>query len=174
MKIFILIFTIYLNLIANSNVKNLESFKATFKQTITNKNGKKLHYTGEFYAKKNNLALWKYKTPIKKIIYYYKNSITIVEPDLEQAIITAVNKKDNLLKIIKDAKRVAEDRYIATCCDMHYNIFTDKNGGVRKIVYKDKLGNTNSIIFENREINKNIKNSLFRPKVPEDFDIITR
>ena len=167
MKKFILLFIIATTGFLEAGVKDLKSFEAEFVQVITNPNGKKIVYHGNFYAKKNNLALWNYKLPIKKIIYYFKNEISIVEPELEQVVVTKIKKKQNLLHILNKAKKLKKDVYTANCCGAKYYIYMQKNKGIKKIQYKDRLGNLSVITFSKQIVDKPIDDKIFKPNIPK-------
>ena len=170
----ILLIMVIFSQVLQAGVKEIKSFEARFVQIIINPNGKKLQYRGIFFAKHNNLALWNYSKPIKKIIYYFNNRVTIVEPELEQVIITPIQKKQNLIKIMNSAKEVSKNRFVATCCGVKYSIYTKDKKGIDRIEYRDKLDNKNIIKFYAQQVNQKLEDEMFEPNIPEDFDIIER
>ena len=174
MKKFTILFLIAITTFLEAGVKDLESFEAEFVQVITNPNGKKLVYNGNFRAKKNNLALWNYELPIKKIIYYYKNEVSIVEPELEQVVVTKIDKKQNLLYILNKAKKIKPNVYTANCCGAKYYIYMQSGKGIKKIQYKDRLGNLSVISFSNQKVNKQIDDKIFKPNIPKHFDVMKK
>ncbi len=174
MKKFILLIMLICSQLLQADVKNLESFEANFTQVITNPNGKKIVYHGMFYAKKNNLALWNYEKPIKKIIYYIHNEVMIVEPELEQVVVTKMQDNQNLLSILNDSQEIEKNHFIADCCGAQYHIYSKENLGILKIEYQDRLGNFSVINFTKQKINHQIEDKTFQPNIPEEFDIIRK
>ncbi len=150
---------------------NLSTFEADFKQILINDQKSKITYTGKLYADKNEKALWIYKTPVNKKIYYNQKSVVIIEPDLEQAIISKLDKVPNVLNILQNAKKIKKNIYEATCCKNRYKIYL-KNNIISKITYKDKMQNQVEIIFLNQKVNKKISPSTFAYKIPQGYDIL--
>ncbi len=147
------------------------SIKSDFTQTITSPEGQVLHYSGKFYAKKPYSALWEYEKPVKKFVYFENKTIKIVEPELEQVIISNLSKSPNISELLKKAKKIKNDLYEAKYEDTIYHIFT-KNDIPKKINYKDKLDNQTNIIFSNTKIDINLDNKIFNFKIPADYDIL--
>ncbi len=147
------------------------SIKSNFTQTITSPEGQKLTYTGNFYAKKPHYALWNYKQPVEKRVYFKNKSIMIVEPELEQVIISSLPQAPNISKLLKSAKKVKDNLYKAKYQDTAYNVWIVKNTPT-KLSYKDKLDNHIIINFSNTVLNKELKNSIFEFNIPKDYDIL--
>jgi outer membrane lipoprotein carrier protein len=162
-----LLFTVFIM----ANELDFTTIQSSFIQTITNEEDKKITYEGEFYATSNAKALWVYKSPIKKEIYFSKNSVVIVEPELEQAIITDIDNTPNITEILQGATKINENTYQASFEDTIYTIQT-KNRLIQSIMYKDKLENTIVISLQNPKINITLEEEIFRPKIPQEYDII--
>ena len=84
-KILFLIF-IFTNIYAQINL-DINSFSADFTQEISDENNKIVKYVGKINAKKPKLAMWSYSKPVEKKVYIEKNSVVVIEPELEQIII---------------------------------------------------------------------------------------
>ncbi len=147
------------------------SIKSDFTQIITSPEGKELHYSGKFYAKKPYFALWKYEKPIEKMVYFKQNTIQIVEPELEQIIISTLSKTPNISKLLKQAKKIKTNLYQANYENIIYNIHT-KNNVPYQITYEDKLDNQTSINFFNTHINIPLNDKIFNFKIPKEYDIL--
>ncbi len=169
MRIILLFFAIVS--FVNASFNNLSTFEADFKQILKNDRNDTITYTGKLYADKNEKALWIYKTPVFKKIYYNNKQVVIIEPELEQAIISKLDKVPNVLNILQKAKKIKKNLYLATCCKNSYKIFL-KNGIISKITYKDKMQNEVTIIFSNQKVNRKIPNKIFTYKIPKDYDIL--
>lgn len=156
-----------------SNILDFNSIQSSFKQTITNEEGKQIHYEGSFYALKEEKALWIYNKPISKKMYFNSNKVVILEPELEQAIITTLKNTPNIANILKNAKEIAPFTYETNFDDITYTIYT-KQEQIQKIEYKDKLDNKVVIEFLNQSINGYLDASLFEVVIPQEFDIITQ
>ncbi len=155
----------------SANPKELNSFNSSFTQTITDEHKKVIKYSGELWASKPQSALWVYKKPINKKIYINGTSVTIIEPDLEQAIIKRLDDDIDFLAIIKNAKKLKNNHYVADVQNQKYNI-TLADGVVKNISYKDEFDNKIDIKFDSPKQNTAINESIFKPSIPSDFDII--
>ncbi len=164
-------FSIFLMIVLQANsIKDIRTIKTDFTQKITNEENRTISYSGIFYAKTDGKALWIYKKPIKKYLYFLNSKVVIIEPNLEQVIFSKLDKFPKILNILKTAKKT-KNGLIAKCCDNSYHIFT-KNGKIQNIKYTDKTGNKVVINFFNQDINLILNNSIFRYKIPKDYDIL--
>ena len=155
-----------------SNPLEFKTFKSDFIQKITNEENSTITYKGSFYATSDAKALWIYNTPVKKSIYFKKDRVLIIEPELEQVIVTTLKKSPNLAQIIKSAKKIDKNRYEASFDDTIYHL-TIKNNLLQSISYTDKLGNKTKITLLNQEKDIPLDETLFKPKIPKDYDIIS-
>ncbi len=149
----------------------LESIRSNFKQTITDDHNKTLTYTGNLRAKKPALAHWHYATPIEKEIYIDNANVTIVEPDLEQAIIRDIGDTIDIIAILKASQKIDDTHYRAHYNDKSYDIFLKDNtlGAIR---YVDDFGNKSAIEFSDLKLNLPVQSSQLKAVIPEDYDII--
>jgi outer membrane lipoprotein carrier protein len=152
---------------------DFETISSEFKQTITNEENSKIVYTGSFYASTKAKALWIYKSPIDKKIYFSKNQVVIVEPELEQVIITNLQNTPNLTEILKSAKSVDDNTFETTYDDTKY-VIDVKNEKIERISYSDKLENKVTIELFNQSINTFLDDSLFKATIPDGFDVVTQ
>ncbi|MFK5881930.1 MAG: LolA-like outer membrane lipoprotein chaperone [Sulfurospirillum sp.] len=171
MKIILFLSIFFLNIYAN--IFDFKTLKSDFVQTITNEQNSTITYTGIFYATDRQIALWIYKTPISKKVYFIKSKVVIIEPELEQAIITNLQNSPNFATIIKSAKQVSKNRYMAKFEDTNYYIDV-KNGEITSINYKDKLENRVVIKLKNMEKNIILDDVLFKLNIPKEYDIVTQ
>ena len=51
---------------AANDIKNLDTFKASFTQKIVSTSDNIIEYKGNVFIKKSGKILWKYKTPVVK------------------------------------------------------------------------------------------------------------
>ncbi len=168
-------YLLFLTVIINSlfaNPLEFKTFSSDFTQKITNENNSTIDYKGTFYATSDSKALWIYKFPVKKSIYFKKERVLIIEPELEQVIITTLKKSPNLAEIIKEAKKIKENEFEATFNDTIYHI-TVKNDQIVNIKYTDKLGNRVKISLSNQKKDAPLRETLFKPVIPKDYDIIS-
>ena len=156
-----------------AGVFDFDTISSEFRQTISNEENSKIVYTGNFYATTKAKALWIYKSPIDKKIYFSQNQVVIVEPELEQVIITNLQNVPNLTEILKSAKRVNVDTYETSYEDIKYVIHV-KNEKIERISYSDKLENRVTIELFNQTINTFLDDSLFKATIPKDFDVVTQ
>ena len=159
--------------LAANEFDDLKSFKADFSQTIINNSGKKIEYYGKVFIKEPSSILWKYKVPIEKNVFINKDFVIIDEPELEQAIFSSLEKEINLIKLIKNAKKVEQNRYKTTLYSVDYYLIA-KNNQITDIKYQDELDNKITITFNNIEQNIDIDQTLFVFKAPDYYDIIRK
>ncbi len=120
-----------------------------------------------------NNALWSYKTPNLKDIYFNYEKVVIIEPDLEQAIVTNLKDVPNLMNIIKDANKIDSNVYEAKFDGVKYRL-NFKNDLLDEISYTDKLDNHIKIKFKNLKKDEFVDENLLTPIIPANFDLITK
>ncbi len=167
MKIVSLFFLTFITLFA----QEYNTIKSKFDQTITSPEGSVLSYKGELFAKKTNLALWVYESPIKKSIYFLNDTILVIEPELEQVIISKIPQIPNIQSILQKAKKQKDGTFHSNYQDIKFSITFEKDLP-RLISYKDKLDNQVSIKLINPHINIKLDDKIFSYKIPEDYDIL--
>lgn len=156
---------------AISSVLNINSFEADFNQVITDDKGKELSYSGHIVASKPQYALWSYKVPVEKSVYITPQYVTVVEPEIEQAIVRKIASDFDFFNMIKKAKKKTDNIYIATLNESKYTIKLE-NSMIKSISYLDEFENKVNIIFHNQSKNKIFSENLFRAKIPIEYDII--
>jgi len=170
-----LISSIFINLLIISflfgNIEDTTSLKSNFIQRVTNDQGSIIEYKGEVFATKGNLALWSYISPVNKQIFYNNGNVVVIEPELEQAIFSKLDKIPNLFQILKSAKKISNNKLLAKCCSNTYTITTN-NGKIDKIEYKDEMDNFVTIKFYNQRLNEKIDRSVFTYKIPKHYDLL--
>jgi len=148
-----------------------DTMKADFVQTITDDKNSTITYKGSMLAKRPSMAMWHYKEPIEKTVYVTATNVTIVEPELEQAIIKRLDNSIDILAILASAKEEGKNSYTAIYKSKEYHIATHSNM-IDSISYTDAFDNLVKIVFSEQQINKKIDNGLFEADIPADFDII--
>lgn len=156
--------------LAFSNELDYTSLKSDFTQTVTSGDAK-IIYKGSFSATDDNKAVWIYTEPTNKTIYFGQDKVMIVEPDLEQVIVSNLKDSPNLTKILKSAKKVSNDRYEATFDGITYKVLL-QNSLPSIITYKDKLDNAVEIKLKNTQKDISIDRDDFVPKIPNNYDIV--
>ncbi|QKF65037.1 LolA-like outer membrane lipoprotein chaperone [Campylobacter corcagiensis] len=154
-----------------ANPLEFKTLSSDFTQTVKN-DGSMINYSGNFQAT-NTHALWKYRSPSPKDIYFSFERVVVIEPDLEQAILTTLKDVPNLTKVMQNAKKIDENLYDAKFDDILYHL-KFKNDLINTITYTDKLGNEVEINFSNVKKNINLNDAIFMPQIPANFDIITQ
>ena len=155
-----------------ANINNITSFEADFLQKITDDKGVKITYEGHIMVSKPIYALWKYTKPIKKSVYIVPYKIIVIEPEIEQVIIKRIGDDFNFFEILKNAKKIAKNKYLAKFKNKEY-ILKIKGSNLESISYKDELENDVIIEFNNQKENKEIPLEAYKPHIPKDFDIVT-
>lgn len=170
-KLFLLlVVTIHLN--AN-NFQDIKTFEANFTQTIQNPSGTEVFYNGLIHIKEPNSVLWEYKKPINKSVYVKKYTITIIEPELEQAVVTKLDKEINFLGLLKKATKISNNKYLSVFNNISYTL-TLQNNLLTNIQYKDELENNINIEFKNVVQNHTIDDKVFKFTIPYEYDVIKK
>ena len=172
MKYFIFISSLIVSL--NADLSKIKTFEADFTQTVQDEQKNTLRYKGHIIASKPQYALWKYTNPIKKDIYISMYKLTVIEPDMEQAIVKNISSDFNLFKMLNNAKKIAKNQYLTKIQNTSYIITTKNENVIAQINYRDELDNIISIEFSNQILDKTIDEKIFTPKIPLDFDIISQ
>ena len=151
----------------------LKSFRADFTQIITNESQKTIEYKGKVFIKNSGKVLWKYETPILKNVYVLDKIAIIDEPELEQAIYTTLENSIDMIKLLKNSKKIEENKYQTELYNTVYTINIKKNI-IDSLSYMDELENRVSIIFDNAEQNIEINDEIFNFLAPDYYDIIKK
>ena len=147
------------------------TLSANFSQTVQSDDAK-ISYGGDFSATKEN-AVWHYKTPTIKNIFFSFTKVVVIEPELEQAIITNIKETPNLTAILANAKPNKNGVYEASFDDVKYLIEL-KGDLPSKISYTDKMDNKVVINLSNVRKNAPVNEAIFKPAIPKNYDIITQ
>jgi outer membrane lipoprotein carrier protein len=153
--------------------KSIDTYKADFSQTITNPSGKEIFYKGQLFIKKPLNILWKYQDPIEKDVYLIDQKVTIIEPDLEQAIVSKLDKQINILKVLQDGKKIDTNKYKAILHNKPY-VYEVNDNKLTSITYKDDVDNHVMITFSNIVQNEALDEQRFNFNIPSYFDIIRK
>lgn len=93
--------------------------------------------------------------------------------ELEQAIITTLEKTPNIAELLKSAKKLEDKTYLATYEDIKYQVHIIDNE-IKKITYTDRLENSVKITLENPTRNTFLDDVLFQTTIPQGYDVITQ
>jgi outer membrane lipoprotein carrier protein len=159
--------------IGYSKQLNITSIESEFRQSIVNDKKSKIVYKGKMYARSDqNVALWEYRSPINKKIYYQGDGkLVIIEPELEQAVLAKMDKVPNILQLLSQAKEIKPNVLKTRFNGIVYYIYLEGNR-VKRISYKDNMDNRVTIDFINQKLNKNIALSRFNAVIPQGYDIL--
>ena len=171
MKSFFMLLFFFSSALFASPLEAFKTIQSDFVQNVTNDQNKTIRYEGKFYATKDKKALWIYEKPVAKKIYFNDTKVVIIEPELEQAIITTLENTPNIAELIRQAKEIAPNRYQTTFMETTYTI-TATQTTIKNVVYNDKLDNHVEILFGDQSINLFLDDALFVPEVPVGYDYI--
>jgi len=149
----------------------LHSFSAAFTQQITDDANKTITYEGRVDAVRPDRARWVYRTPVPKSVYVQGRKVTIVEPELEQAIVKNFEREIDLFQILSKAEKLDDETYLALYEGQHYLVKIDAQLPL-SIAYRDAFENRIMIRFRDQKRNPDLADSLFVPEIPEDFDVL--
>ena len=153
-----------ISLVASSDIRNLETFKANFTQVITSSTNNIIEYKGEVFIKKSGKILWKYKTPVVKNVYIINDSAIVDEPELEQAIYTELDSEINIIKLLNNAKKSSDNNYSTNIDDVVLDPFMGSGTTARACVNLERkyIGfeiDQRQVDFANNEL-KNMSRQL--------------
>ena len=154
-----------------AKIEHFKTIQSDFTQKVTNDQNKTIVYQGFFYATNDKKALWIYEKPVSKKIYFNNTRVLIIEPELEQVIITTLENTPNIAQLLQEAKEVSPNKYITKYQETIYTILTQKES-IEKVVYRDKLDNAVEILFSNQSTNLFLDDELFRAEIPKGYDIV--
>jgi len=166
-----LLFLALITVSAQASIQNIQYFEANFTQNIVDDKNKTITYKGYVKAAKPQYALWQYTSPVNKQVYILPHKIVVVEPELEQAIVKRLGDNLDFFSLMKNAKKIDTQHYIAYFRDKKYFITIDKERLI-SISYKDAFDNSIKIDFTHEKIDKKIEKKSFLPNIPEDYDLI--
>jgi len=170
----ILIFVLVIKTMSLANeFDKLKTFEASFIQTITNPSGNKVQYNGLIYIKEPSQIKWQYNNPIEKFVYIKRNTVTIIEPELEQAIVTKLDQEINIINLLKNAQQINENSYISHFNNVDYSLVLE-NKILKEISYVDAIENKVLISFKNVQQNHQINEKTFNFTIPLEFDVIKK
>ncbi len=167
-----LLLSMLLAIVVYANETDLYSFRADFNQSIQDEHNKTIHYYGTVITKRPNFALWHYIRPIEKKLYVYHNVLTIIEPDMEQAIVKRVTDNIDIFSIINHAKTIDANHSEAHYNDQKFLLTFQQDHQLSSISYRDELDNRVRINFSKQQYNVDLNTTLFNAIIPEGFDII--
>ena len=165
--------SMFASTITSIKLENLKSFQANFVQKVTNESDKTVAYKGELFIKNNGKVLWKYNTPILKNVYILNNIVIIDEPELEQAIYSTLEDNIDMIRLLKEAKKINENKYQTKLYNTLYTIMI-KDNKINSISYKDELENKILISFDKAKQNIDLNDDIFNFLAPEFYDIIKK
>lgn len=169
----ILYISIFLTSILNAEISLPNSFKAKFKQTVTNQKKKKIEYFGNILFSKPNNLKWIYLIPTQKDVCTDNTDLIVVDHDLEQVSRYILDNKFNLPAVINGASKHKNNIYITKYNDKDYTIEVDNKNRLKKVLYYDDLENIVTIEFLNiKYSNKNIKSQSLECKIPKFYDLL--
>jgi len=151
---------------------SVRSLSADFTQQITDDTNKTITYRGHLDAIRPDMARWEYDTPVKKSVYIVGHKVTIVEPELEQAITKTFREEIDLFKILAKAQRLDDDTYLATHKSQQF-LIKIKDDVPMAISYKDAFENKIRILFSHQKLNGVIPEATFTPTIPANYDILS-
>ena len=149
-----------------------DTMQADFVQTITDDKNSTITYRGEMLAKRPDMSMWHYREPFEKTVYVASKNVTIVEPELEQAIVRKLDGTIDILGILASARKVSKENYTAHYNAKEYDI-TVQGDKIKTIRYTDAFDNRVGIVFDKQLINRPIDDGRFKAIIPDGFDVIS-
>lgn len=151
---------------------SVRSFSADFTQQITDDTNQTITYEGNVDATRPDKARWQYFKPVEKSVFVIGHKVTIIEPELEQAIVKTFRDEIDLFKILSKAEKLDDETYLATHKSQQF-LIKIRDDVPMAISYKDAFENTIRILFSQQKINRNYSETLFIPNVPAGYDLLS-
>lgn len=175
-------------------LKNIQTMRADFTQTITDKNAKQVqHSTGQMALQRPGKFRWEVKKPVAQVVVTNGSRLWIYDPDLEQVTIRLLTKEvgQSPAMLLSNTNIVLEKDYMVATTNennssLNWFLLKPKNKNsifaviklgfsssqIREMVLQDQLGHTTSIEFYNIKLNPGLSSSLFAFRVPPHVDVI--
>lgn len=198
---FLIIFLFQINAYADSPTEsltqllaNIQTFRADFTQTITDKNAKQVqHSVGHMALQRPGKFRWEVTKPIAQLVVTNGARLWIYDPDLEQVTIRLLTKEvgDSPAMLLSNTNTALEKDFLikginSTSSALQWFLLTPKNKNsmfaqikfgfmknqIREMVLQDHLGHTTAVEFYNINVNPRLSSSLFSFKPPSKVDII--
>jgi len=172
MRSLMITFILSMGLYANA-LSLPEHFKANFIQKITNPKKKVITYKGKVYFSHKSMFKWDYTVPTKKQVCTDGYELTVVDHDLEQVSVYAIDKGFHFSKVLEKAKLHKKNIYVAKYENKSYTIQVDAQKRLHSIAYFDDLDNKVQIVFKKVKYGKgNLSKKVMTCKIPKAYDMI--
>ncbi|MFV0482466.1 MAG: outer membrane lipoprotein chaperone LolA, partial [Campylobacteraceae bacterium] len=106
--------------------------------------------------------------------YFEDSNVVVIEPDLEQAIITSVEKIPDISLVLNNALNSNQEKdkdVKIKIFEIEYTI-TFKDDKPTVISYLDEIENRVVINLQNTNLNMFIDKTVFEVKIPINYDLI--
>lgn len=174
-----------------SYLSNTRSLQASFKQTVTNQQGKTQESSGTLAILRPGLFRWVYQKPFEQLIISDGKQVWLYDPDLKQATVKAIGKtlesspaallagnnqfeQNYTLRTLDSRDGIDWLRAIPKQADQSFDLIKlgfSQNQLVQMELH-DHFGQTTLIRFSAVKINPKLDNSQFRFTPPKDADVI--
>ncbi len=151
---------------------NIHSFQSRFEQKVFNDQNRSILYKGSVYFKSPDRIRWEYLSPNRKSIYILGQKAVIIDPELEQVLIRYVKTQD-ILTSLNSAKKISNNHYLAKIGKKNYHIYM-KDNVLKKIIYKDDMGNRVEVLFLNPKQNEKLDDKVFEYRIDPEWDVIVK
>ena len=151
---------------------HIETFSADFVQTVTDDTNKTITYEGHLETMRPDRARWDYTSPVEKSVFIVGHTVTIIEPELEQAIVKEFRDDIDLFRILENARPLGEGVFLAEHGSQKF-LIKMKGDVLQAISYLDAFENRIRIRFLHQKVNPPLEASALTPHIPEDFDVLT-
>jgi len=163
-------------LLITVNAGNIElpaSFKAQFEQTVTNAEGKQIHYSGEVLFSDKKHLKWLYKTPSQKEVCTNGDEILVVDHDLEQVSAYRIDEGLDLSKILAKAQPYKEHIFVTRYQGKLYTIQLDEKQRLQSVAFYDDMDNKVQILFTQMQYRHTVyPKSQMQCNYPSMYDVI--
>ncbi len=142
---------------------------ADFEQKVTNEHNQTLTYKGKMSFIAPDKTRWDYTFPSPKSVCSSKNSIVIIENDLEQATVYKSGDHIDIKRVFQNAVKTGRQRYETEFAGNTYT-FTLQQGKIKTLSFTDALHNRSEITFF--QTRYDAPPAPVRCLIPDGFDVI--
>lgn len=176
-----------------ARLNHIKSIQGSFVQFAVDQRGVSIQESrGSFKAKRPDYFYWRTDAPLEQEIYSNERFVTVFDPDLEQATIQANTRQSDQTPAVLfsgDTTRI-DSLYLVEETGEGGNVaqfvLTPRSGDslfeklrirfegsqLAEMRLRDSLGQESTIRFIQTEINLELSDDVFEPKLPEGTDII--
>ncbi|WP_022850537.1 LolA family protein [Limisalsivibrio acetivorans] len=168
-----------------TSFKSLETYSADFTQTTEIEGFGSDEYSGSFFIRNGEKALWDYDYPYKQFYLFTKDGVDYYDGDLKQLVRqrSMEGNQNAITMLMIDIGNIRKSFDVEMTGEKSMRLNPKQDIGVKYIdvlfegnevlgiVSEDNAGNKTSVSFKNIKTNKPLPEGVFTPEIPEGTEI---